>query len=136
MSKQCCERLRPYAPLFLRLGLGVIFFYHGFGKIFGATTNLGTAWNPNLPVILQVLVAWGEFLSGLAIFTGFCVEAGALIIIIVMLGAIILVHGKNGFSMMNGGFEYNFALIMMSLALLLGGAGPFAISCPFCRKKE
>lgn len=132
LGKECCEKLRPYAAVFLRLGLGIIFTYHGFGKVFGEGTNLGTGWNPNLPVVIQTLVAWGEFLSGVAILTGFLVEAGALVIIIIMIGAIVMVHGKNGFGMMNGGFEYNFALISMALALIATGAGPFSIGC--CNK--
>lgn len=139
MGKECCEKLKPYAAVFLRLGLGVIFTYHGFGKVFGAGTSMGTAWNPGLPVVLQTLVAWGEFLGGLAILTGFLAEVGALVIIIIMLGAIITVHAKNGFNMMNGGFEYNFALIMMCLALIATGAGPLSIGCcggGSCCKKE
>lgn len=136
MNKKCCEKLRPYAPVFLRLGLGIIFLYHGFGKVFGATTSLGTAWNPNLPVVLQTLVAWGEFLGGAAILVGFLTEIAALGIIIIMLGAIVTVHAKNGFGMGNGGFEYNFALIMMSLALIAGGSGPLSVGCGPCCKKE
>ncbi|HBO97248.1 MAG TPA: hypothetical protein DE315_06155 [Candidatus Omnitrophica bacterium] len=139
MGKECCEKLKPYAAVFLRLGLGIIFTYHGFGKVFGEGTGMGTAWNPGLPVVLQTLVAWGEFLSGIAILTGFLVEAGAVVITIIMLGAIVMVHGKNGFGMMNGGFEYNFALIAMALALIATGPGPFSIGCcggGSCCKKE
>ena len=132
LGKECCEKLKPYAGIFLRLGLGIIFTYHGFGKIFGEGSNMGTAWNPGLPVLLQVLVSWGEFVGGLAILAGFLTPWAALGIIIIMLGAIITVHGKNGFNMMNGGFEYNFALIMMCLALIATGAGPLSIGC--CNK--
>lgn len=130
--KGCCEKLKPYAAVFLRLGLGIIFTYHGFGKVFGEGTSLGTAWHPDLPVVLQTLVAWGEFLSGVTILTGFMVELGALAIIIIMIGAIVTVHWKNGFNMMSGGFEYNFALIMMCLALMATGAGPLSVGC--CNK--
>ncbi len=140
MGKECCEKLKPYAGLFLRLGLGIVFTYHGFGKVFGTGTNLGTAWNPGLPVVLQTLVSWGEFLGGLAILTGFLAELGALVIIIIMVGAIVTVTGKSGFNMMNGGFEYNFVLIMMCLALVATGAGPLSIGCcgkgAGCCKKE
>ena len=140
MGKECCEKLKPYAGVFLRLGLGIIFTYHGFGKVFGAGTSLGTAWNPNLPVVVQALVSWGEFLGGLAILTGFLTELAALGIIIIMAGAIITVHGQNGFNMMNRGFEYNFALIMMCLALIATGPGPLSIGCcnkgGGCCKKE
>ena len=78
MGKECCEKLKPYAGIFLRLGLGIIFTYHGFGKVFGDGTSMGTAWNPNLPVVLQMMVSWGEFLGGLAILTGFLTELAAV----------------------------------------------------------
>ena len=130
----CCEKLKACAPLFLRIGLGVIFAYHGYGKVFGDGAGFGFSWNPNLPGIVQALVAWGEFLSGAAILFGFLVEAAACNIIIIMIGAIVLVHGKNGFSLMNHGFEYNFALIMMCLALIGTGAGPCSLGCK-CEKK-
>lgn len=131
---ECCEKLKPCASLFLRLGLGIIFVYHGFGKVFGPAAALGSAWNPNLPVIIQILVAWGEFLGGLAILAGFLTCLAASGIIIIMLGAIVLVHGKNGFSLMNHGFEYNFALIMMCLALIANGSGPLSIDSRCCKK--
>src|SRR3989338_196235 len=133
---ECCEKLKPYASLFLRIGLGVIFIYHGLGKFLGAGKGWGTAWNPSLPTVIQTLVAWGEFVGGLAILLGFLTRKAAVGIIIIMLGAIFTVHGKNGFSLMNHGFEYNFALIMMCLALIAGGTGPLSISCPCSKGKE
>ncbi len=148
----CYEKLKPYTSLFLRIGLGVIFIYHGFGKVFGAGMNLGTAWNPGMSLLsffgfpismipgmsvaLQAMVAWGEFVGGLAILLGFLTRKAAAGIIIIMLGAIFTVHGKNGFSLMNHGFEYNFALIMMCLALIAGGTGPFSIGCRCSKEKE
>jgi putative oxidoreductase len=133
--KDCCQNLKPYAPLFLRLGLGVVFVYHGHGKIFGEATALGTAWaGDGFPVLVQALVAWGEFLGGLAILAGFMTPAAALGIIIIMTGAIITVHGKNGFNIMNQGYEYNFVLISMCLALISSGPGPFSAGCKRCCK--
>ena len=139
MGKECCEKLKPYASVFLRLGVGIVFAYHGFGKVFGAGTSMGTAWNPGLPVVLQAMVSWGEFLGGIAILTGFLTKLAALGIIIIMSGAIITVTGKNGFNMMNSGFEYNFVLIMMCLALIAAGSGPLSIGCcggGSCCKKD
>lgn len=132
--KECCEKLKPLAPLFLRLGLGVIFLYHGYGKVFGEGANFGSSWNSHgMATIIQILVAWGEFLCGGAILLGFMTKLAALGIIVIMVGAIVLVHGKNGFGMMNGGFEYPYALITMALALIGTGPGPCSIGC---RKKE
>ena len=41
-------------------------------------------------------------------------------------GAIAQVHGKHGFGMKDGGYEYNFALIIMCAALILLGSGSLA----------
>ena len=125
---KCCEKLKPFGPLFLRLGLGVIFLYHGYHKVFGEGANWGSSWNTSgMSAMVQALVAWGELLSGGAILLGFLTEIGALVIIIIMAGAIILIHGKNGFGMMNHGFEYNYALIMMCLTLIAIGSGPYSL---------
>ena len=124
-----CEKMKPYAGLLLRLGLGVIFTYHGYSKVFGAETAWGTAWNAHgMATWMQVIVAWGEFLGGIAFLVGFLTCWAALGIIIIMSGAIAMVHFKNGFNMMNGGFEYNYALIMMCLALMASGPGPLSLS--------
>ena len=112
------------APVFLRLGLGVVFTYHGFGKVFGEGAGLGASWNPHgMPAIMQILVSWGELIGGLAFLAGFLTAYASLGIIIIMIGAIVMVHGKNGFSLLNQGYEYNFVLIMMCLALMSSGSG-------------
>jgi len=132
--KACYEKLKPLASLFLRLGLGVIFLYHGYGKVFGEGAALGTAWNSQgMSVVLQILVSWGEFLGGIAFLVGFLTPVASLGIIIIMLGAIITVHGKNGFGLMQHGFEYNFALIIMCLALIATGSGPFSMDSKWCK---
>lgn len=131
-----CDKLGPYAGLFLRIALGVVFVYHGYGKVFGAG-GLGTVWNPEMPTIVQALVAWGELICGAAILVGFETGLASIGIIIIMIGAIVLVHGKNGFGMMNGGFEYPFVLILMCLALMGTGPGKFSVgSGSKCCKKE
>jgi len=135
--KECCEKLKPYTSIFLRLGLGVVFTFHGYGKVFGESTAMGTAWNPHgMPAIMQALVSWGELLGGLACLLGILTSLASLGIIIIMVGAIVTVHGKNGFNMMNGGFEYNFVLIMMCLALIAVGSGPLSVDSKCCSKKS
>ena len=125
MQDQC--KAKAYAPLVIRLALAVIFIYHGFGKVFGAG-GFGTAWNPHgMPAVVQVLVAWGELLSGVAMLLGLFTRLAGVVIIVVMAGAIVLVHGQNGFDIMNMGFEYNFALIAMALSVILSGPGALAI---------
>jgi len=132
-----CEKWKPYVGLLLRIGLGVVFFYHGYHKVFGAETHLGTSWNPHgMPAVVQVLVSWGELLAGLGFLTGVLTWGAALGIIALMVGAIVTVHGKNGFNLMNQGYEYNFVLILMCLALIITGPGKFSIPLFQCKAKE
>jgi uncharacterized membrane protein YphA (DoxX/SURF4 family) len=42
-------------------------------------------------------------------------------------GAIAVVHWPHGFDVRQGGFEFNFAIIVMCLAVLLLGAGNLAV---------
>lgn len=127
--------------LIIRVFLGIVFFAHGAQKVFGWFGGGGlrgtiTYFKQALgvPPPLTVLAALTEFLGGLAMIVGLLVRPAAVGFIIVMLVAIKTVHWRNGFflnwSLEPGkghGFEMNFALIGMALAILVGGAGAFSI---------
>ncbi len=124
------------APLVLRLGLGIIFLYHGAHKV---SEGGGTTWmkGPEAqPVYVQLPVAWGEFLGGIALIVGFMSRVAAAGIIIIMAGAIVTYHGKHGFSLANQGYEYNFALIVMALAIILLGSGAFSVDHYLWRRRR
>jgi putative oxidoreductase len=114
-------------PLLLRLGLAAVFIFHGYGKISGP--GVGANWMQGqdaLPSILQLAVAWGELLGGLAVAVGFLTRLAALGLIAIMAGAIATVHFAHGFALPQG-YEYNFVLIIMCAGLVLGGPGPLAV---------
>ena len=48
-------------------------------------------------------------------------------IVAIMLVAIFKVHITKGFFAMNGGFEYQFLILLTSIALLFAGAGRLAL---------
>jgi putative oxidoreductase len=125
-------------PLLLRLTLATIFIYHGLDLVYGLDLaggrdpdkEWGAHWDkrPDAPPApVQLAVAWGELLGGIALAFGFLTRLAALGIIAIMAGAIATVHWPNGFDIRQGGFEYNFAIIMMCVCLILGGPGPFAV---------
>jgi putative oxidoreductase len=63
---------------------------------------------------------------------GFLARPAALGLIGVMLVAIVTVHWKHGFFLASqpgqaNGWEFNFALIAMALAVVIGGAGALSI---------
>jgi putative oxidoreductase len=121
------------APLILRLGLAVIFIYHGWEKV---SQGGGTKWAGDMyPPYVQFPVAWGEFLGGIALAVGFLSRLAAAGIIVIMVGAIHQVHWAKGFSLAQSGFEYNFALIVMSAAVILLGGGALSLDYLMWRRR-
>ena len=120
------------ALLVVRIIVGVIFMAHGAQKLFGVFggTGLSGAMSEQGPGgggIVGLLVAIGEFFGGFGLVAGFLSRFSAASIILIMAGAIAMVHGRNGFFMKDGGFEYNLALIGLAAAVLIAGPGRFAL---------
>ena len=115
------------ALLIVRVVAGVIFTVHGAQKLFPVfggpfLAKLVEGLGP-----LGYLVAIGEFLGGLGLIVGFLTRFSAASNIVIMLGAIGMVHGKNGFFLSDQGFEYNLALIGLLAPTLLAGPGRYAL---------
>jgi putative oxidoreductase len=126
-------------PVLLRLALATIFIFHGLSMVGGEGTEWGAHWKapPDAPPApVQLAVAWGELIGGIALAVGFLTRLASLGIIAIMAGAIATVHWPHGFDIQKGGFEYNFALISMCLCLVLGGPGPFAVDRFFRFKRK
>jgi putative oxidoreductase len=120
-----------FVPLLLRLVLGAVFIFHGWHKV-GADGGANWAQGPDpLAAPLQLAVAWGELIAGIAMVVGFLTRLAALGLIVIMAGAIAHVHWPHGFDLSQGGFEYNVTLIVISLCLVLGGPGPLSIDWIF-----
>lgn len=113
--------------LLVRVVVGTIFAVHGAQKLLGAFGGGGLDATVEHMGPIGYPVAIGEFFGGLGLIVGFLTRFSAASLIVIMIGAIVQVHGKNGFLMQNGGFEYNFALIGLLLPILLAGPGRLAI---------
>jgi uncharacterized membrane protein YphA (DoxX/SURF4 family) len=86
---------------------------------------------------IQLAVAWGEVVGGLALLLGLLTRVAALGMIIIQVGAILLVTGARGFvGVMDVGYEYNIALIAMCLALVLLGGGALSLDRVLRREKQ
>ena len=122
--------------LFLRVIVGVIFFAHGAQKVFGVWDGPGLSAmmgppgpppSPGMGPVLGFLVSIGECFGGLGLIVGILTRFSAASLIVIMIGAIAMVHGKHGFFLHKQGFEYNLALIGLLIPILLCGAGRFSI---------
>jgi putative oxidoreductase len=116
-----------FVPLLLRLGLAVIFIYHGFHLVGDEGYRWGTNWNPDLPVPVQALVAWGQLLGGLALALGFLTRVAAVGVAVIMAGAMATVHWPHGFDNQEHGYEYSFLILVVCAALVLVGGGTLAM---------
>ena len=121
------RKLVDLSLLILRVVVGIIFAAHGAQKLFGAFGGMGLAETVKMMGPLGYLVTIGEFFGGLGLVVGFLTRFSAASLLVIMLGAIALVHGKNGFFLDKGGFEYNLALIGLLAPILLCGPGRYSI---------
>ncbi|MDA0833562.1 MAG: DoxX family membrane protein [Planctomycetota bacterium] len=127
-----------FSLLVARVIVGMVFAYHGAQKLFGMFDGPGLTEIVKMMGPLGYLVSVGECLGGIGIMLGFLSRFSAASNIVIMLGAIFTVHGANGFSLQNSGFEYNLALIGLLLPVMLAGPGRFSIGqyLPFPKSKK
>ena len=119
------------ALLIFRLAGALVFLYHGSAIFFGAFGGPGIhgfAGFLHSPVIVSFLVGLAQFAGGLALLTGAFVRIGALCIMIVMAGAIFLVHLPHGFNLANNGMEYALTQFLLALGIFLAGGGSYSLA--------
>jgi len=122
-----------WALLIARVALGVVFMAHGAQKLFGAFGGPGLSGIVGMLGPVGYLVTIGEFFGGLGLAVGFLSRFSAASIIVIMLGAVSMVHAKFGFFMNWGGnqggegFEYHLLAIGSLLTIAIAGPGRFAV---------
>lgn len=122
------EKYSDLAPLLLRLGVGLIFIYAGWGKltgIEGTTTFFGNIGIP-LAGIMAWVVALIEFFGGIMILIGLRIQIPALLLAFIMIVAIITTKlgGENVFRAM----RLDLMLMLANLALIILGSGKYAFN--------
>src|SRR5262249_18716298 len=77
---------------------------------------------------VQLAVAWGELIGGVALLLGFLTRLAALGLVVIQAVAVYLITYELGFSADAGvGWEYNFAILVMLVSVLLTGGGVLAL---------
>lgn len=128
-----------YGLTVLRIIAGVTFAAHGAQKLFGWFGGYGLEgvgqWMESIglaPGYLMALLAGGaEFFGGLALIVGVLARPAAAVLALTMVVAIVSVHLVNGFFMENEGYEYALALLAISVAVLVEGAGKLSLDKRF-----
>ena len=119
------------ALLVFRLAGTMVFLYHGSAILFGAFGGPGIqgfAGFLHVSPVIGFLVGLAQFAGGLAFLTGVLIRLGALCIMIVMAGAIFLVHLPHGFNIAQGGMEYALTQFLFAVGILLAGPGSYSLT--------
>jgi len=124
--------------LVLRVGLGLIFFLHGWANVVGGQESFVhemfamIGWS--VPGLLLWLVTLLELLGGLALILGVFARVAAVLLAVEMIAAVLAFHIGQGFFIvaipnvpLAYGFEYHVALVSGLVCLALTGPGVWAI---------
>jgi putative oxidoreductase len=132
------DQLRAWSLFFGRIVVGIIFLVHGWKKFtdtgLPVTAKLfGQAGVP-LPSLAAPAVATLEVVGGVAFIVGLALPVFGTLFALNMVGAIVFVHGENGFFLGDGGFEYVLLLTAASFMVAFSGGGKLAVDNVWRRK--
>ena len=110
LLEKLARPLKDYSSCLLRIGLGVSFFLHGYGKVPIQQGFVDWLASKGIPFadLTAFLVAWGEMLSGIGILIGGLIglslpTIGNIItrlsggaVMVIMIGALLLAHSNWG----------------------------------------
>lgn len=138
---------QSWSLLLVRLALGIVILPHGMQKALGLFGGYGFAGtvgffeSMGMPFILATLVILAEFVGSIGLILGLGTRFMAGSLFISMMGAMILgghIHNgffMNWFGMQKGeGIEYFILVIVIALAVLIGGSGKFSFDNLILRK--
>lgn len=124
----------------LRITAGFIVLAHGVQKLFGwfgghgvsATMESFEQWF-GLPGFVTFLVIMSDSVGAVCLIMGFATRFMASSIALVMIGAVVLVHGKWGFYMnwyserRGEGFEFHLLILTIMIVLIIRGGGKASV---------
>lgn len=133
------EMLSKYgdlAHLALRLPMAVIFILHGIMK--------WSIWTSGAPIdgfmdVMMRVLSIAEPLAGIALLIGLLTRWASMGLIIVMVGAIyvkITAFNTTFIGQRTTGWEFDFILLGVAIALMILGAGRYSLDHMWCKKYQ
>lgn len=122
------SKAKSFAPLPLRIVVGLVFLIHGIEKLFIITPNVLAVNIALTGIKLSLFVAWIvsllEFFGGLLLFVGFATRYAAFFLGIESIFVLVFKWDSIGFGK---ALEPNFVMIATLITLLFLGAGSWGI---------
>lgn len=131
MKCDCAGACHAWAPLVLRVVLGIIFVWHGYDKVFstgieGVSGFLGSLGFP-LPMMFAYILAYGELIAGALLIAGLLTHWASKFGLVVAVVAFFTVHISNGFSVAGGGYEFIILIAAAAFSVLITGPGKYSL---------
>jgi putative oxidoreductase len=121
---------RDLALLLTRVAVGLVFFAHGWQKLFSNGIDGTAAFFHQAGVPAASASAWFagvvELAGGAALVLGLAVPVAGLLLLVDMIGAFAFVHAGAGLFVQQGGYELVLVLGAAALVLAVLGAGRFS----------
>ena len=119
--------------LLIRVGVAVVFIYHGWGKLTGIEGVQQFFGNIGIPLtgIMAWVVAVIEFVGGIMVLTGFKIRIPSILLAIVMIVALLTVKISAGFEQA----RVDILLLMMTIALAFMGPGGYSLDSMLGKKE-
>ncbi len=133
LSLSPMARLAGFAPLVVRVIVGIIMAAHGWQKLQGGPENFGgflSQLGVPLPEFMAYVVTFVELIGGILLILGLLSRLTALLLTIDLVVAILLVKVNVGLLSPQGGgvgAELDLALIAGFLVILLAGPGKLSL---------
>jgi putative oxidoreductase len=121
---EALEKLKPLALLLLRLGLGIIFVFHGYPKLFTHTREAMQSFaHMGFPMYFVYVAGVFEFFGGLCLILGLFTRIAGLLLTAEMAVALVKVHGMFSNPMAVDNYQFPLACAVGAFALAALGAG-------------
>ena len=126
MIQSDLSRYNDFAPLLLRIGVGIIFIVAGWGKITGIEGTIGFFGGLGIPLpgVMAWVVALVEFVGGLMVLTGTYIRIPTILLACVMLVALLTTKVGGEF----GAARLDIMLLLANLALFIMGSGKYSVN--------
>ena len=133
-----------WAPMALRIPIGIVFLAHGAQKLFGAFGGYGLEGTGQFMdslglspgYFMALLAGSAEFFGGLALLLGLLVRPAAAVLALTMVVAIATVHLDKGLFMANNGYEFALALLAAAVSLAISGGGKASVDATLARRAD
>jgi len=128
-----------WGALIARVFLGLVILPHGLQKLlglfggYGFNATIEYFVSTGIPSVVAVLIILGESFGALFLVLGFISRISASGIVIIMLGAVFMVHIQNGFfmnwigSQAGEGFEYHLLALGLAFIVIVKGGGAWSL---------